>query len=127
MSANQCWYPCLGPLTASTNFCISLQPDWQTNNGIFNRPIMVQTPILVHSWGPEQGFWCCSVDGLNRSLLPSVAQGAKKVLFKACHSGKLKLAYTRPNAISTSPKNILMRSISQFFCNLNYCRNFTSV
>ena len=32
------------------------------------------------------------------------AQGAKKVIFTACHSGKLKLALTRLNVISTSPK-----------------------
>ena len=38
-------------------------------------------------------------------------QGAKKVIFKACHSGKLKLEYTSPNIISSSPKNILMRRI----------------
>ena len=38
-------------------------------------------------------------------------QGARKVIFKACHSGKLKLAYTSPNVISTSPKNISMSRI----------------
>ena len=31
-------------------------------------------------------------------------QGAKKVIFTACHSGKLKLAFTSPNVISTRPK-----------------------
>ena len=52
--------------------------------------------------------------------------GAKKVIFKACRSGKLKLANTSPNVISTSPKNILMSRIdSQFFCNLNSSKNFT--
>lgn len=35
-------------------------------------------------------------------------QGAKKVTFKACHSGKLKLEYNYPNDISTSSKIILM-------------------
>ena len=40
-----------------------------------------------------------------------LAQGAKKVIFKAWHSGKLKLAYTNPNIISTSPKNVLMSRI----------------
>ena len=36
------------------------QFDWQTgHNIIFNRPIMGLTPILVHSWGPEQGFRVC--------------------------------------------------------------------
>ena len=47
-------------------------------------------------------------------------QGAKKVIFTACHLGKLKLTFTSPNIISTSPKNVLTsRLISQFFCNLN--------
>ena len=56
----------------------------------------------------------------------SWVQGAKKVIFTACHSGKLKLTFTSPNNISTSPKNVLMsRLISQFFCNLNSSRNFT--
>ena len=33
---------------------------------------------------------------------------------------KLKLTFTSPNIISTSPKNVLTsRLISQFFCNLN--------
>ena len=53
-------------------------------------------------------------------------QGAKKVIFTACHSGKLKLAFTSPNIISTSPKSVLVRRlISQFFCNLNSSKNFT--
>ena len=53
-------------------------------------------------------------------------QGAKKVIFSACHSGKLRLIFTSPNIISTSPKNVLMsRLISQFFCNLNSLKNFT--
>ena len=38
-------------------------------------------------------------------------QGAKKVIFRACHSGKLKLAYTSANVISTSPQNVLMSRI----------------
>ena len=53
-------------------------------------------------------------------------QGAKKVIFTACHSGKLKLTFTGQNIISTSPKNVLMsRLISQYFCNLNSSKNFT--
>jgi len=32
-------------------------------------------------------------------------QGAKKIIFTACHSGKLKLAFTSPDVISTSPKS----------------------
>ena len=34
-------------------------------------------------------------------------QGVKKIIFTACHSGKLKLAFTSPDVISTSPKNFL--------------------
>ena len=53
-------------------------------------------------------------------------QGAKKVSLTACHSGKLKLTFTSPNIISTSPKNVLVsRLISQFLCKLNSSKNFT--
>ena len=38
-------------------------------------------------------------------------QGAKKINFTACHSGKLKLAFTSPDVISTSPKNFLTSRI----------------
>ena len=38
-------------------------------------------------------------------------QGAKKVIFTACLSGKLKLAFTSPKVISTSPQNFLMSKI----------------
>ena len=55
-----------------------------------------------------------------------MVQGTKKVIFRACHLGKLKLTFTSPNIISTSPKNVLMsRLISQFFCNLNCSKKFT--
>ena len=48
-----------------------------------------------------------------------VFQGAKKIIFTACHSGKLKLAFTSPDVISTSPKNFL------FFCYSNSSENIT--
>ena len=55
-----------------------------------------------------------------------MVQGAKKVIFRACQLGKVKLTFTSPNIISTSPKNVLMsRLISQFFCNLNSSKKFT--
>ena len=39
---------------------------------------------------------------------------------------QLKLTFTSPNIISTSPKNVLTsRLISQFFCNLNSSKKFT--
>ena len=59
------------------------------------------------------------------SITSRICRGAKKVIFTACHSGKLKLTFTSPNIISTSPKNVLMsKLISQFFCNLNSSKNF---
>ena len=38
-------------------------------------------------------------------------QGAKKIIFTACHLGKLKLAFTSPDFISTSPKSFLTSRI----------------
>ena len=49
--------PCSGPPTDSMNYrkCVwnFLYPDWQINNGFFNRPVMARTQILVHSWGAQ--------------------------------------------------------------------------
>ena len=56
----------------------------------------------------------------------NICQGAKKVIFKACHLGKLKLEYTTPNVISTNPKTFWWAElIAQFFCNLDFSKNFT--
>ena len=66
-------------------------------------------------------LWCRVVN-----LHITQVQGAKKVIFTACHSGKLKLTFTSPNIISTSPKNVLMsRLTSKFFCNLNSSKKVT--
>ena len=40
-----------------------------------------------------------------------MVQGAKKIIFTDCHSGKPKLAFASPDVISTSPKNVLMSRI----------------
>ena len=50
-------------------------------------------------------------------------QGAKKVCFIACHSGNLQLAFTSPRVISTSLQKIVEHWL-QFFCNLNFTKNF---
>ena len=50
-------------------------------------------------------------------------QSAKKVSFTACHSGKLKLAFTSPNIISTGPKHVLMVRID---FTIPSSKNFTS-
>ena len=43
------------------------------------------------------------------------SQGAKKIIFTACHLGKLKLAFTSPDVISTSPKSFVMSRILLLF------------
>ena len=53
-------------------------------------------------------------------------QGANKITFTACHSGKLKLAFTSPDIISTSHKSVWWAElISQFFCYSNSSKNIT--
>ena len=46
-----------------------------------------------------------------RTFKRHLLHGAKKVIFTACHSGKLKLPFTSPNIISTSPQHFLMSRI----------------
>ena len=55
-------------------------------------------------------------------------QGAKKIIFTACHSGKLQLAFTSPNIIilQLAPKAFWwVELISQFFCYSNCSKNIT--
>ena len=49
-------------------FRISLQPDWQIDNGIFKWEINVRTEILCTGGGPEEGFLCHFADRLNQEL-----------------------------------------------------------
>ena len=42
-----------------------------------------------------------------------LSQGAKKIIFTACPKGKLKLAFTSPDVISTSPQNFCYSNSSQ--------------
>ena len=61
-----------------------------------------------------------------KNVVGKHANAKNLVIFKACHSGKLKLEYTSPNIISTSPKTYWWAElISQFFCYLNSSQNFT--
>ena len=53
-------------------------------------------------------------------------QGAKKIIFTACHSGKLKLASTSLDVILTGPKNLLTSRIDfTVFCHSNSSKNLT--
>ena len=75
----------------------------QTNERVW--PVPGRDHLWSHSWKQVGG------GGGGEVGVVSLWQGAKKVIFKACHSGDLKLAYTSPNVISTSPQNILMSRI----------------
>ena len=54
-------------------------------------------------------------------------QGAKKVSFTACHSGKLKVAFTIAQMLlQLAPKTFWwVELISQFFCNLNFSKKLS--
>jgi len=36
---------------------ISFNPDWQIDNGFFNKPIIVRSQILVHSEGAQNKYF----------------------------------------------------------------------
>ena len=63
------WAPKGAQEITGNAFRISLQPDWEIDNGFFHRLIMACSQILVHVWGPEQGCPCCFADRLNLKLL----------------------------------------------------------
>ena len=44
--------------------------------------------------------------GSRKKRFVNLLQGAKRVSFTACHSGKLQRARTSPQVISTSPKTL---------------------
>ena len=92
---------------------------------------------IVRLIGKSWGYWIC-----NKSLssvtcimlwfkfilgLHFISQGARKVIFTACYSGKLKLAFTSPNIISTWTPKIFWWAelILKFFCKLNSSTYFT--
>ena len=55
-----------------------------------------------------------------------VFQGAKKIIFTACLSGKLKVEFTSPDIISNCPKPFSRAElISQFFCYSNSSKSIT--
>ena len=69
-------------------------------NLIYNEiyhPILLWYIACIPKYGKHQLY-----DKLTEELEP--IQGAKKIIFTACHLGKLKLAFTSPDVISTSPK-----------------------
>ena len=69
-------------------------------------------PALTSVFKDFQGACepCSACLGLDGNL-SYILQGAKKINFTACHLGKLKLAFSSPDVISTSPKSFLTSRI----------------
>ena len=74
-----------------------------TEKWLFRHPIRTH---VIH----EPCIWSSSPRVLRSSVVRT--QGAKKIIFTACHSGKLKLAFTSPDVTSTSPKSFLTSRIA---------------
>ena len=77
--------------------------DWQNNNFANVSRFFCTLFLDIISWLQCKNAYF--------HVLSRTGQGAKKVIFTACQSGKLKLAFTSPNIISTSPQNFLMNRI----------------
>ena len=103
----KCHYPDLGSAFDRSNF----QPTRSTTK------IWVLTP---HQYGISAP---CLQKSFSRETL---GRGAKKIIFTACHLGKLKLASTSPNSFQLVQKAFWWPGfISQFFFNLNSLKNLT--
>ena len=56
--------------------------------------------------GPKGIQYCVNTARVKATMTLTKTQGAKKIIFTACLSGKLKLAFSSLDVISTSPKNL---------------------
>ena len=65
--------------------------------------LFTQSKETMQDWNSESS--------INKFQKENYYQGAKKSIFTACHSRKLKLAFTNPDVISTSPKSFLSSRI----------------
>ena len=72
---------------------------------------VVVVVIVVTNLAPVVQTLHSAIHWINRFPVNKYQQGAKKIIFTACHSGKLKLAFTSPDVISTSPKIFLTSRI----------------
>ena len=77
------------------------------------KTVTIITRWLYYWGGRKWGFCmhCSSLYFYGSTLLITPLQGAKKIIFTACYSGKLKLALSSPDIISTSPRNFLTSRI----------------
>ena len=67
--------------------------------------------FIAFAVSTSYGTTLCRGDMRRKASFSPLMHGAKKIIFTACYLGKLKLTFTSPNIISTSPKNVLMSRI----------------
>ena len=99
---------CYNNHVLNAHFCVKkLTEWWYTIEKIFSGLIEINefplTSEVLHCW---KNFKFSPHPYIIVTL-----QGAKKIIFTACHSGKLKLAFTSPDVISTSPISFLTSRI----------------
>ena len=68
-------------------------------------------PLGEMPWEEEDGTEDVRHVNTNMVGKSRLCQGAQKIIFTACHLGKLKLALTSPDVISTSPESFLTSRI----------------
>ena len=73
-----------------------------------NSPFIYNDDNQILLFYPRQEYKqsCNNKSDLRFPDISEGERGAKKIIFTACHSGKLKLASTSPDVISTSPKSL---------------------
>ena len=67
---------------------------------------LVQLYKIIHGYSDIDYTTYVDLTGLTRTR-SNHDQDTKEIICTACHLGKLKLAFTNPDVISTSPKNFL--------------------
>ena len=112
-----CLHACIHVLEVSQcKTCVhlwGLSDRWYVDSALPSQDELIPTKSNALLWPPQSVTIIYKDWRLKSSncLTPQGHQGAKKTIFTACHSGKLKLAFTSPDVISTSPKNFLTSRI----------------
>ena len=95
-----------------------------TNQTVYMYFVTLQPLIkkIIRLWWRSctESFNYC-IKSCRRNQLQCTDQGAKKVGFTACHSGKLLLVCTSPRVFQVARKKLFdEQHWLQFFCNLNF-------
>ena len=89
---------------------------------IYTHLAMYSVKNVCHQFKPHLN-WSSTGESVYKA---EELQGAKKIIFTACLSGKLKLEFTSPDIISNGPKPFWRAElISQFSCYSNSSKSIT--